>query len=99
MRTRNKHAVISTFIALVLLLLSTGAALADSQTYVVQPGDTIFKISVRFGVSMDAIRAANGISGNLIYSGQTLIIPDPNGSGCTSCRAVRPSLPSVCATT
>jgi LysM repeat protein len=78
MRTRNKHAVISTFIALVLLLLSTGAALADSQTYVVQPGDTIFKISVRFGVSMDAIRAANGISGNLIYSGQTLIIPDPN---------------------
>jgi LysM repeat protein len=44
----------------------------------VQPGDTLFKISVRFGVTMDAIRAANSISGDRIYSGQVLIIPDPS---------------------
>ena len=77
MRTA-KRALMTSFFALLLLLLGTGAALADSQTYVVQPGDTIFKISVRFGVSMDAIRAANGITGDRIYSGQTLVIPDPN---------------------
>ncbi len=77
MRT-TKRALLTSFIALVLLLLTTGAALADSQTYIVQPGDTIFKISVRFGVSMDAIRTANGITGDRIYSGQSLIIPDPN---------------------
>jgi LysM repeat protein len=64
--------------ALILLMGAIGTASADSQAYVVQPGDTIFKISVRFGVSMDAIRAANGIVGDRIYSGQTLIIPDPN---------------------
>ena len=59
MRTGHaKRAVLTSFIAFVMLLLSTGAALADSQTYVVQPGDTIFKISVRFGVTMDALRAA-----------------------------------------
>ena len=74
MRT-TKRAFISSFVALVLLVLSTGAALADSQNYVVQPGDTIFKISVRFGVSMDAIRTANGITGDRIYAGQTLIVP------------------------
>ena len=77
MRTA-KRAFLTSFIALVLALLTTGAALAASQTYVVQPGDTIFKISVRFGVSMDAIRSANGISGDRIFAGQSLIIPDPN---------------------
>jgi LysM repeat protein len=77
MRTA-KRALLTSFIALVLALLTTGAVLADSQTYVVQPGDTIFKISVRFGVSMDAIRSANGITGDRIYAGQSLIIPDPN---------------------
>lgn len=74
----TQRTLLTSFIALVMLLLSAGAAFADAQSYVVQPGDTIFKISVRFGVSMDAIRAANGISGDTIYSGQTLIIPDPN---------------------
>jgi LysM repeat protein len=55
-----------------------GAAAADSPTYTVQPGDTLFRIALRFGVTMDAIRAANGFSGDRIYSGQVLLIPDPN---------------------
>jgi LysM repeat protein len=58
--------------------MSVGSAFADSQTYVVQPGDTLFLLSVRFGVSMDAIRQANGFTGDRIFAGQTLIIPDPN---------------------
>lgn len=77
MRTA-KRAIISSIVVFVLLVLSSGAALAESQNYVVQPGDTIFKISVRFGISMDALRLANGITGDRIYAGQTLIIPDPN---------------------
>jgi LysM repeat protein len=61
-----------------MLLTTAGIAAADAQIHVVQPGETLFRISVNYGVSMDAIRAANGFSGDRIYSGQTLIIPDPN---------------------
>jgi len=63
--------------ALLLLLSAAGTATADSGTvHVVQPGETLFRIALNYGVSMDAIRAANGFTGDTIYSGQTLIIPD-----------------------
>lgn len=46
------------------------------QTYVVQPGDTLYRISVRFGVSMWTLAQVNGIYNiNLIFAGQTLVIP------------------------
>ena len=48
--------------------------------YVVQPGDTIFSIASRFGVSVDDILRANGLtSPNFIFVGQTLRIPTPGG--------------------
>ncbi len=43
--------------------------------YTVQSGDTLRAIARRHGSSADAIRQANGISGNLIRVGQDLIIP------------------------
>lgn len=44
--------------------------------YVVQPGDTMFKIGARFGVDVWSIARANGILNlNRIYSGQSLVIP------------------------
>ncbi len=48
-----------------------------SQTiYVVQRGDTLQEISLRFGVSQSVLAAANGIVWlDLIYAGQELIIP------------------------
>ncbi len=51
------------------------AARADDGTHVVQKGETLFRISLKYGISVDALRRANGLSGNLIYAGQTLIIP------------------------
>jgi LysM repeat protein len=48
-----------------------------SQTYVVQENDTLASIADRFGVSVDAIKQANGISDSLVISGTTLIIPNP----------------------
>jgi LysM repeat protein len=48
-------------------------------TYVVQPGDTVFSIATRFGVTVDAIVEANDliVQGNVVFitAGQTLIIP------------------------
>ncbi|MBN1205018.1 MAG: LysM peptidoglycan-binding domain-containing protein [Myxococcaceae bacterium] len=45
-------------------------------TYVVQPGDTLFRIAQRFGTSVQAIAQANGISNpNWISVGQRLTIP------------------------
>ncbi len=47
-----------------------------TRTYVVQPGDNLYRISLRFGVSMASIAAANNIYNySRIYVGQVLIIP------------------------
>jgi LysM repeat protein len=63
---------------LALLTAAAPAALADSQVHTVEPGETLFRISLKYGVSIQAIQAANGITGTRIYAGQVLIIPDPN---------------------
>ncbi len=45
-------------------------------TYVVQHGDNLYRISLRFGRTVAQIAQANGITNyDLIYAGQTLIIP------------------------
>jgi LysM repeat protein len=55
---------------------ATPVAPQPQQFYVVRPGDTLFSIAIRFNVSMLALAEANGISNfNLIFAGQTLIIP------------------------
>lgn len=43
--------------------------------YVVQAGDTLFSIAVRFGTTVEAIRQANNLTGDTIYVGQNLVIP------------------------
>jgi LysM repeat protein len=48
------------------------------ETYYVQPGDTLGEISTRYGVSVDALMQANGLTNpNLLSVGQTLTIPLP----------------------
>jgi LysM repeat protein len=50
---------------------------AQSQTvHVVQPGENLFRISLRYGTTVDAIMAANGLtSPDMVYVGQSLRIP------------------------
>jgi LysM repeat protein len=75
MRRLYRHIALG-LTALLLLLRAAGTAAADGPVHVVQPGETLFRIALNYGVSMDAIRAANGIVGNTIYAGQAIIIPD-----------------------
>lgn len=46
--------------------------------YIVEPGDNLYRISLRYGVSMAALMQANGLTPatiNQIYAGQQLYIP------------------------
>lgn len=45
------------------------------QTYVVTEGDTLTLIATRFGTTVAAIQAANGLSSDVINVGQVLVIP------------------------
>lgn len=45
-------------------------------THVVQPGENLFRISLQYNVTLDALMRANGIyNPNYVYVGQTLYIP------------------------
>jgi LysM repeat protein len=78
-------------IVLLGFLLWAPPARADVQTHVVQPGETLFRIALNHGITVEALRAANGIVGNTIYAGQVLIIPiGTAGTGATSAGAAAP---------
>lgn len=51
----------------------------DIQEYVVQPGDTLASIAATFNVTSDSILWSNGITGNNVAVGRTLLIPPVNG--------------------
>jgi len=48
---------------------------ANSQRYIVQPGDTIFLIAMKYGVNYVELQRANNLSSPNIYPGQSLFIP------------------------
>ncbi|MFC6617727.1 LysM peptidoglycan-binding domain-containing protein [Deinococcus radiophilus] len=54
-----------------LLTLSLLAA-GQAQTVTVQPGDSLWSLSQRHGVSVEQLRAINGLTGNAIRAGQQL---------------------------
>jgi LysM repeat protein len=66
--------------ALAVALASFSTVLADTG-YIVQRGDTLYRIAARFGVTVPAIAAANHLTNvNLIHVGQRLLIPSPGSA-------------------
>lgn len=69
------------FLASLLLLgIPAFAGTAAAATYTVQPGDTLYLIGQRYGISAWELQQANGLSSTWIYPGQTLWVPDGGSS-------------------
>jgi LysM repeat protein len=58
-----------------MLFAAAPPARAEAVVHVVQPGETLFRIGLRYGVSWVEIQRVNHLPGTLIYPGQQLIIP------------------------
>ncbi len=76
----QKRLIVSLLILAALLTTAWPAVAAPpaqtDEVYVVQPGDTLFTIALRFGVTVADIAAVNNLSNpNLIFVGQRLVIP------------------------
>lgn len=61
------------------------AVSVNGQVYVVKPNDTLSAIALKYGLSVNAIAAANGIADpNKIYVNQTIRIPGTNAANGTA---------------
>jgi len=47
----------------------------ESNSYVVKKGESLYLIAKKYGVAVSSLMDANGLKSNLIYPGQTLLIP------------------------
>ncbi len=89
-------------LAVALLLGGVSAnAQGGETTHVVQRGENLYRISLRYGTTVDALVQANGIvNPNLIFAGQTLTIPGTGtGTGETPTEAPTGEAPSPAPTT
>ena len=57
------------------LLPPTATATPQVTIHIVQRGDTLYSIARRYGSTVDAVKAANGLTNNNIHPGQQLVIP------------------------
>ncbi len=98
---RSRLSLAFSLVAIVLLCLP-GTPLAGAQQepeqsqeqiiHVVQPGDNLFRISLRYNSSIEAIMAANGLTdSHTIKAGQQLIIPTSQSQATAPAAPVAPA--------
>ena len=74
--------LVSIILALTLFALRGAQPAEASHTvHVVQRGETLFKIGLKYGLLVTTMKAANGLTGDTIYAGQRLVIPHSNAIG------------------
>lgn len=62
------------------LVVSEGNA-GTLDTYTVKAGDSLYSIARKYGITVDALKSANGKSSNLLSIGEVLVIPTSSSSG------------------
>jgi LysM repeat protein len=68
--------ILTSIIVLALLLALAAPVSAQGTIHVVQRGENLFRIALRYGVTLNALASANGLNNvSRIYVGQRLIIP------------------------
>jgi len=95
-----RRLVCGLLLGILLLGLTTTIVLAEPIVHKVQPGDTLFRLAQRYGVSIQSIVQANGLRDpSAIYVGQVLVIPtsstqtshsQPTGSSTAATYIVQP---------
>ncbi len=65
-------------ILVAIWVLMTAPVSAQGNTHVIQRGETLFRIALRYGVTVEALAQANAIANpNQVYAGQVLVLPVP----------------------
>ena len=54
---------------------------ASGETYVVQNGDSLYKIAKKYGVTVEELMNANNLTNSLIYPNQVIVIPKKINNG------------------
>ncbi len=75
------------FIVLALIFPSYRLSMAQDATvvHIVQPGETLFRIALQYGLTTNELAERNGITNTwTIYAGQTLIISDADAPAATA---------------
>ena len=85
----------------ILLLATIGAFAISAQTiHIVQPGETLFRVALQNGRTVDEIAMANGLAPPyLIHAGNQLIIPDANAPAAAPQESPAPAQASTSAYT
>jgi LysM repeat protein len=61
--------------------LQEGQELWIPRTYQIKKGDTLYSISKKFGVTVEAIQRANGIQdADLIHEGDHIVLPEDSNA-------------------
>ena len=61
-----------------VLNVSNSSIPTPSNTYTVKSGDSLYSIAKQYGVTVDALKSANGKTSNLLSIGEVLVIPTTN---------------------
>lgn len=74
----NKQRFLIMILMVFVLLLLTATPLWADSSHLVKKGDSLFKLSQNYGVTVNSIKSVNGLRSETIYIGQTLRIPTGN---------------------
>jgi N-acetylmuramoyl-L-alanine amidase len=67
-----------------LSITSKGNTSSGSFAYTVLPGDTLFLIAQKFGISVDALKSSNNLSSDYLWAGKQLTIPSAKSNSSSS---------------